>query len=344
MFRLLSVFFLIVVVLGIMLILLLRWASSRYIKTESAVFQHGGSEYSVSDTLSIITFNAAYFKGAFNPSRSVSEADMRSNLHSYAEIVEQLRPDIVALQEVDIDCRRTYHTNQVHWVASNLQFQFSAHALAWNKRYVPFPGSRFSEHFGSMASGQGLLSRYPITTNQRIVLPKADSLNGVNSSFLAQVAAGQLYTRRIAQVSSIRMGSQDLVVINVHLENSNATSRMRQMKNVIEQYQSIDPSLPVIILGDFNTIVPQMEQSISLTDRERSWFQNDQTLDMLGAESLNSLSFTSKDCSFPSTQPRLRFDHIFFNRWIEPIEEKVIYHSTASDHLPVWFRFKIRKP
>lgn len=344
MFQLLSVVFLIVLVLSFMLILLLHWASSRHIKIESSVFQNDAPEPSMSETLSIMTFNAAYFKGAFNPSRSVSEATMRSNLHSYAGILEQLKPDIVALQEVDIDCRRTYHTNQVQWIANNLQFQFSAHALAWNKRYVPFPRSRFSEHFGSMASGQGILSRYPITNNQRIMLPKADHLIGVNSSFLAQTVAGQLYTRRIAQISFIRMGSQDLVVINVHLENSNATSRMRQMKKVIEHYYLIDPSLPVIILGDFNTIVPKIEQSISLTDREKSWFQNDQTLDLLGAESFNSLSFTSIDCSFPSTQPRLRFDHIFFNKWVEPIEEKIIYHSTASDHLPVWFRFKIIKP
>lgn len=344
MLRVLIVFFLIVLVLGIMLIVLLHWASSRYIKTESAVFQQGTPAHSVADTLSIITFNAAYFKGAFNSSRTVSEVNMRSNLHSYAGILEQLRPDLVALQEVDIDCQRTYHTNQVQWLASNLQFQFSAYALAWNKRYVPFPGGRFSEHFGSMASGQGLLSKYPITTNQRIVLPKADSLIGVNSSFLAQMVAGQLYTRRIAQVSSIRMDSQDLIVVNVHLENSNAASRMKQVKAVLEHYRLIDPLLPVVILGDFNTVVPTQRASPFLTDKEHSWFETDDTINGLLDETLQSLSIASTDLTFPAASPRLRFDHVFFNQWIEPIEEKVIYRSTASDHLPVWFRFKIRKP
>jgi endonuclease/exonuclease/phosphatase family metal-dependent hydrolase len=59
-------------------------------------------------------------------------------------------------------------------------------------------------------------------------------------------------------------------------------------------------------------------------------------------ESFRSISVVSGEPSFPSWHPRLRFDYVFFNKWIEPVEEKVFVDCTASDHLPVLFRFKIR--
>ena len=53
-------------------------------------------------------------------------------------------------------------------------FLEGAYAVNWDKRYVPFPYWPPVVHFGEMLSGQGVLSKFPILMNKKIVLQKPE--------------------------------------------------------------------------------------------------------------------------------------------------------------------------
>jgi endonuclease/exonuclease/phosphatase family metal-dependent hydrolase len=329
-----------IVVLALIAFLILVWAGSKHLKDLSGVAAHNAPSLTPKkEAVALIIFNAGYFMNNW-VERNRSLDLMTKNMQSFSAVLNHELPDIVALQEVDIASRRTYFVNQLKWLAGNHNFSNSAFALAWNKQYVPYPGSTISSHYGAMASGLGLLANHKVISNIRVKLSKSEKLKGVGSSKIAQWLAAELYTDRVLQISKLTISGRELVVMNVHLENSNAESRERQVRDMLSEYKKIDENMPVLVVGDFNSMKLTAENSTVLMGEELDWFKNDSTIRLM-LEFFRSIS-VSTEPSFPSWNPRLRFDYVFFNKWIEPIEEKVLVDCTVSDHLPVLFRFKIR--
>lgn len=340
--RIIILLFVFAFALALFFFLILKWASSRRLHDQSGVvilpaYSLPSSE---GDTFKLITLNAGFFM-SHRVVKHDSRDSMIRNMQSFSLVLNRERPDIVALQEIDLDSRRSYFLNQLNSLASNNNFSSSAFALAWSKQYVPYPGIKMSSHYGPMACGLGLLTNHSLLSNTRIKLAKSERLKGVGSGKLVQWLAAKLYTDRVLQISKLVVARRELIVMNVHLENSNAQSRERQVKDLLGEYKKIHPSMPVLVVGDFNSMKVTEKNSDVLTGEEISWFENDSTIDLM-VEYFRSTSITTVEPTFPTGRPRLRFDYVFFNQWIEPLEEKVLTDCTVSDHLPVLFRFKIR--
>jgi len=110
----------------------------------------------------------------------------------------------------------------------------------------------------------------------------------------------------------IKLAGQPIVFLSTHL-GLNHQERLQQVDKIIEVADSVTG--PVLLAGDLNAR-PDSEEVARL-----------QTV-------LQSGDLTGAELTFPSNQPQFKIDYIFYsNLWT--LTETKIFHSLASDHLPL---------
>jgi len=312
--------------IGFSLLILYAWLPYRTSRTFSLAginaYREETPAPNTPDSLTVLTYNIGYASGKKNNmGRILESAEVRSNLVEIAKQIQSLNPDIVALQEVDFDCDRTFHINQMDFLRQTLSYPYSAHVVLWNKKYIPWPYWPPSLHFGSMLSGQVVLSRYPIT-EQSIKLYDKPSENPFWYNWF--------YLNRAEQKVQIQLGEKSLSLWNVHLEAYQEKTRVLQATDLGNSFE-IDTAPYKIALGDFN--------SSSFADRSN----NDQSdshwaLDIFykTTVAMNAEDPDTPIYTFPSWDPKRKIDHVFYNRNFEKNDAGVIPGPPASDHLPVW--------
>lgn len=287
-----------------------------------------------SDTLSIITYNLGYLSGMTN-NLPVNRTEQlyEDNLAKVNRLFDRLNPDIVAFQEIDFGASRSFGVNQLAEMATANDYEYGGVAVNWDKRYVPFPFWPPSKHFGKMLSGQAIMSRFEISSNDRIVMEKpADNPFFYNA----------FYIDRLAQISTILVKGVAIKVINVHLDAFDTATRYNQARVVLAIYQDLVKTFPVLLVGDFNSRPPFASNN---TDE-------DQSIDALFKEPGLSVAITkaayqqseSDFYTFNSRDPYQMIDYIFYStQHFKPVASRVVHEAgEASDHLPVLFEFTLR--
>lgn len=147
--------------------------------------------------------------------------DGRFDLERLADIINRADPDLVALQEVDVETRRSKGVDQAARLAELTGMHHSfAEAMAYD-------GGGY---------GEAVLSRYPIDTQYNHKLPYAE---------------GQ--EPRSAAVVSVRPRGKDgptLVFAGTHLCHLSGETRLNQARSLIN-HQAYDGPM-TILAGDFN--------------------------------------------------------------------------------------------
>jgi len=271
---------------------------------------------------SIVTYNIGYLSGMTN-NRSVAKPKelFEKNLQKVITEINAIAPDIIAFQEIDYNASRSYQVHQQNEIAT-LGYNFVAEAVNWDETYMPFPYWPPSMHFGKVVSGQSVLSKYPIKSQERIVLARVE-----NAPFYRDA----LYLERLAQVVKVRIENKDVVLINVHLEAFDKPTRVKQFKEVMALFNSCKDEYPTILLGDFNAKARGTDAVI-------------QPLFLM--PNVGNAAFNSENPvnTFDSRNPKKRIDYIFYtSNSIDYIGGKVLTQfGEASDHLPVEMRFKLK--
>jgi endonuclease/exonuclease/phosphatase family metal-dependent hydrolase len=291
-------------------------------------------------TFTIMTYNIGYLSGMTNnqpvkPPRTLFE----NNMTAFLQLLEKNPPDFIAFQEIDFHSRRSYYIDQLRTIAENAGYPHAARAVNWDKRYVPFPYGSPAVHFGKILSGQAILSRWPIRSSQRTVLRKPITKPFYYNAF---------YLDRLVQIAAIKIGSQDLVIINVHLEAFCTQTREQHAQTVLNIYRTYKDDHPVLLLGDFNSIPPGAPQENNFSDEPGTDFSGDRTIQLfLREKSLKSAFLHQPGCeqstilTFPTRQPTRKLDYIFYNhRKIQPLSIS-IPPIDSSDHLPLVMRFTL---
>ena len=257
------------------------------------------------------------------------------------DLLQKLKPDIVGIQEIDFNSKRSYYTDQIDPIRGET-FGWAATAINWDKRYVPFPYWPISVHFGEMLSGQAILSRYPIIETQRWVLEKPAGRPFYYNAF---------YLDRLAQVAKVTIENRELIIINIHLEAFHMETRKNQAKEVLKIYQSYK-DLPVLLIGDFNSLPPQATIKSDFKDEPEANFNSDTTmlsfLETPGLTEACPFGDYKKDetatFTFPSDEPTRRLDYIFYNDKLKRVSWRVVKEAgSTSDHLPVVMEFQFKE-
>lgn len=323
--RLLKYFGLLLFVLIISGILFFFWASSPTLaeKEYAKIITTSATPTVDNDSIySIITYNIGYLSGMTN-NRAIAKPKslFENNLKKVLDNFSRLNADIIAFQEIDYASARSYEVNQQNEIAK-LGYPYVAQAVNWDETYVPFPYWPPSIHFGKMLSGQSILSKFPLTEHQRIVLERVK-----DNPFYRDA----LYLDRLAQVVKTTLGNKTVAIINVHLEAFDKPTRGHQFTYVLSLFKKLASKYPTILLGDFNS--PARDKK-AIVQR------------VFNMPSIGNAVFTAKNPinTFDTKKPFERIDYIFYTKnSIEYIDGKVLTQfGEASDHLPIEMRFRLK--
>lgn len=323
--RFLKVIFIIVATLLFIVVGFYFWASSPNLSPKDYNLT---GQYEVTSTISndsihsIITYNIGYLSGMTNNLPLESPKFLfDKNLNKVIYELKKLDADFIAFQEIDYDSKRSYKINQQDEL-SKLGYPYYGQNINWDKKYVPFPYYPISMQFGKVLSGQSILSKYPLIDQQRIELKRNDDNPFYYDSF---------YIDRLAQVTTVKIPGQKLVLINVHLEAYDAKTRKLQMQQVKNIYLKYYKKHPVILLGDFNSDINFDEAGIQI---------------FLKLPDTGCAAFDPNipQNTFSSELPTQRLDYIFYNKnFIHEIDAEILTQfDLASDHLPLLMKFKLK--
>ena len=287
---------------------------SRYLENNYPQSTDGDSVYS------LVTYNIGYLSGMTNNRPVARNRSLyQNNLAQVSREFARVNPDIICLQEIDYHAKRSFYVNQQTELA-RLGYNYVFQAVNWDVTYLPFPYFPVSTHYGEMLSGQSILSKFPLSDNQRIVLERVASAPFYREAF---------YLDRLAQVSKLVLDGQTVVIINVHLEAFDRPTRARHTEFVAGLYQKFSNNYPVILAGDFNSDITDDKATI-------------QTIFAIpGIKS--AVAATRK--TFPADRPTERLDYIFYNeQYVEHLGSAVLdSFGEASDHLPVMLTFRLKE-
>ncbi|MPY89450.1 MAG: hypothetical protein GEU99_16175 [Luteitalea sp.] len=143
--------------------------------------------------------------------------DSKTDIGRAAAVINRLKPDLVALQEVDVGVRRS------GWVDQTVE-------LGRLTQTTPF-FAEFMDHDGGKY-GQGLLSRLPVLQVRRIPLPDGQE------------------EPRASAVMRVRAFGEELTIACVHFYRTEE-DRLAQARALVAAMADVEG--PVVLAGDFNS-------------------------------------------------------------------------------------------
>ena len=235
--------------------------------------------------------------------------DDRLDVARIAAVIAQSKPDIVALQELDVGRMRTGGVDQAHAIAGRLgmAFHFNCAMTVAEEQY-----------------GDAILTALPMRLVKTGPLPTLPRLRGLEPRG-ALWAAVEIAPGVEVQVVNTHLG---LVPLE---QKAQAASLMGPRwlgdKTCAE---------PRILIGDFNATSRYACYKVltdGLTDAQRD-------LQRSGKRPRTVRTF-------PSRFPMLRIDHVFVSPGIEMVDvhaPNTPLARIASDHLPLVADFRVRRP
>ena len=165
------------------------------------------------------------------------------------QIIDELKKldaDVLLLQEVDVNNKRTFEKNVGEEIAKGLNLSYLLYGVEFNEIFSP---GRSKLLQGGGSHGNCIISRYPISSGKLIVLPKKCEWGNSKS----QPRTGDRMAI-VGVVNTEQFG--DVTCVSVHLENfCGPIERREQFRYLLSELDKLDLPQKRIIGGDMNTIV-----------------------------------------------------------------------------------------
>ncbi|MBU0469553.1 MAG: endonuclease/exonuclease/phosphatase family protein [Candidatus Omnitrophica bacterium] len=230
-----------------------------------------------------------------------------------ARVIEQFNPDLVALQELDVNRRWSKRMDQPHLIAQHLRMQCHFQSA------IAVEG----EHYGI-----AILSRYPFEIKKSVSLPSYPKKSIPGGSYIPFLK--HFFEPRHAIWTSVTISGREIYFVNTHL-SLRVKERFEQVKSILgQEWLNMDShKVPTIFCGDFN---------------EGPRARGHQLLKASFDEVKSSMPQKSSRKTLFSPLPLFEVDHIFYNGNL--CVESVNIPNTpltriASDHLPLIADFNL---
>ena len=267
----------------------------------------------------IVTGNFVPFRWVIWPPGSLRIVDWNIDrglqLQAIIDFLASTNADILILQEVDLNARRTHRLNVAEEIARKLQMDYVF-------------GREFEELVqGSKASpayhGQAILAKWPIS-NPRLIRFSRQSHFWQPRWYLPRIEPFQeRLGGRIALVANINVAGSKLVIYDLHLESrANDELRFSQAQEVLSDAARQDPRCPLVIAGDFNLDASKGAASAFAT---------------AGFQEAIAEPHTPTTPSHRLFEPGRRIDWAFVRGPIRAGSGRVHNQVKASDHYPISF-------
>jgi endonuclease/exonuclease/phosphatase family metal-dependent hydrolase len=226
------------------------------------------------------------------------------------------KADILILQEVDLNARRTHHLNVAEEIGRKLQMNYVF-------------GREFQELVqGSKASpayhGQAVLARWPMS-NPRLIRFSRQSHFWQPHWFVPKIEPFQeRLGGRIALVAEVNVAGSRVVVYNLHLESKgNDELRFSQVEEVLSDAARHDPGCQVVVAGDFNLDASKKNVASAFATA--------------GFQDAIAVPHMPTTPSRRLLEPGRRIDWAFIRGPIRSASGRVHNQVKASDHYPISF-------
>lgn len=185
-----------------------------------------------------------FFFDCFGDRVLMDRSEVVANLEGLAAEIREVDPDVLFLQEVDVNSKRSAFVDQVAWLLDHTELRYGAYASQWRADYVP------SDGLGPMDDGVAILSRWPLHEATRLALPLRTDQDSLTRYF---------YLRRAILRARVELpGGRDLWLLNVHTDayGEDGTKR-RHIERFTEELDALDDAGELVIGGgDLNTLPP----------------------------------------------------------------------------------------
>jgi endonuclease/exonuclease/phosphatase family metal-dependent hydrolase len=268
----------------------------------------------------IITGNFAPPRWIVSAPRSLRIVDWNidrgQQLQGVMDFLVGVNADIVTLQEVDLNARRTHRLNIAEAIARKLRMNY-VFGLEFQELVQ---GSKDSPAY----HGQATLSKWPIL-KPRLIRFSRQSHFWQPRWFLPKIEPFQeRLGGRIALVAPINVAGRRFVTYNLHLESRGSNAlRISQLGEVLSDATRCDAECPVIVAGDLNTDASKAPVALQLA---RARFQD-----------AVASPLTSTTPAHGLFEGRRRIDWAFIRGPLRASSGQVHGNVKASDHYPISF-------
>ncbi|MCS6895120.1 MAG: endonuclease/exonuclease/phosphatase family protein [Bacteroidia bacterium] len=309
------------------------------------------------DTLIVMTWNIKFggaridfFFDCYGDRVWMTRDEVYTNLTGLLRKIRQVQPDILLVQELDIDSKRSGYVDMLKYIADSSGLPYAAYASQWHVRYLPSRG------LGAINSGNAIFSRWPIDTAYRLPLPLVRAYPWWYRLF---------YLRRNILIARISLPHHpNFWVLNTHLEayvpepDSTRYIQIQILKNILDSLTKAGATW--VAGGDLNTVPPGTKKLKDFDDnacktKDPTFVADDYTREVnwllplyqLYQEAIPLEVYQAREADFYSHTVNgrgwwnRRLDYLFTNaRWINGL---VHQDSTKggmetfplSDHAPV---------
>ena len=202
------------------------------------------------DTLNVVTWNIRFGIGRANWfGDSCGDLVLFDNetiidgLELLAQKITDMDADILLLQEVDTDSKRSAYIDQVQWLLDHTSMNYGVYASMWEVQFVP------SDGLGRVNTGNAILSKWPLSEAERIQLSLRGDQDALTKAF---------YVRRNVLKAVVNYPGNPFWAVDIHASAfSNDDTKQKQFlefKDVLDEISSKGELF--VAGGDLNELPP----------------------------------------------------------------------------------------
>ncbi|WP_434385902.1 endonuclease/exonuclease/phosphatase family protein [Melittangium boletus] len=162
-----------------------------------------------------------------------------------AALIREYDPDLLMLEEIEVDSRRSAYVDQVRYLLENTNLRYGAYMSTWDARYVP------SEGVGRMDLGNAILSRYPIPRAERIRQKDRTDQDPLTETFYLKRGIGRVEV----DVGEGRTLAAYVVHTEAYDQDGTKQQHIQQIHDVVRA-----ETLPWVLGGDLNELPPVCDE------------------------------------------------------------------------------------
>ena len=211
----------------------------------------------VGDALLVMTWNYRFgcgdkilwFGDACGDRVILSAEEVLPVLDSVAARINAIDPDVVLLQEVDIDAKRTAYIDQMQYLLDRTHLNYGVYASNWKSQFIP------SDGLGRMDEGNAILSRWPLDEAVRYQLSLRNDLDDLTRLF---------YVRENVMQARVKVpGVDNFYAVCTHLSAfATDDTKKRQLDECVAILHRLDTEGKRFVAGgDFNLLPPNADST-----------------------------------------------------------------------------------
>ncbi len=286
--------------------------------------------------LTVLSYNLGFAAGPMQDTLADDHPEYfyTENLDKFIELVKSKDVDVVLLQEVDLESKRTSYMDQLEYVMDRLGWGYAAPVVDWDL-YFPLR----KEH--KIVKATVVLSKFPISSNDY-------TLTSCKPNFenkLLNIFYYPLLWKSTMQRVSILVRGKPIDIYNVHLCVWSRAARVEQIKYLAKWINGKTLGSDFIVAGDFNfqayirgTPIPTVDMS-KPPFVKHLWDEIPTISELYSSKSSDARSIHSY-YTFP--ERKHRYDFMYFSKIMTILDSEIVHGIDSSDHLPIIATFKLQ--